>query len=230
MKLSELAEKAGIPVEQLLDQLELDGVGPVKDALARAGKSQELEQKLAQTQGQLDQYTQYVASLQGQARAEAQQTGVVPEWYNDALLAPIAADFRKLQESVAHIKDQQIATLARGMNDFMKAGYAWANKVEEREMKRTYPDFDREKIEKFAKDKSYGGDWEATYHAERSSRLPDIIKEEVRKARAESAGPPEHTEMGSGTPSVGIKEKAGDYEDAWKGLVTQFNQLGFGTH
>lgn len=205
-------------------------MGPVKDALARAGKSQELEQKLSQTQGQLDQYTQYVASLQGQARQEMQQTGAVPEWYNDALLAPIANDFRALQAQVANIKDQQIAALARGMTDFMKAGYAWANKIEEREMKRSYPDFDREKVEKFAQEKGFGGDWESTYHAERSSRMPDIIKAEVAKARAESAGPAPITEMGSGTPSLGIKEKTVPYEDAWGGLVTQFNQLGFGSH
>ena len=234
MKLNEIAAKLNIPVEQLLEQLEIEGVGKFSEVATRAGKTSELEATLAQKQQALAQYEQQIQQLQQTAQQTYQQTGQTPEWYNDAVLAPIAESYKQLQAQVNELQEKKFAALASGFQQFIDISTSWANKMELRELKRQYPDFDTQKVQAYAQ--AHGiNDWEAAYNAERATRLPDIIKAEVEKARQEGMqrgvqGAPVPTEMGSINPAPLADTSPKDYAQGWKQMLADLQGVGMGGH
>ena len=234
MKLSEVAAKLGVSVDDLMDQLEIDGTGKFSELAGKAGRASELEATLQQKQAALSQYEQQVMQLQQQAQATVQATGHVPEWYNDEILRPIAQSFQQLQQEVRDLQEQKIAVLAGTMQQFMQQAQTWANKMEVSEMKRQHADFDEKRVRDYAA-RTGIADWEAAYNGEKATRLPDIIKAEVERARLEgmsegASRKPVDTEMGAINPAPLAGGETKDYNTAWTGLLQDFQSLGMGNH
>jgi len=232
MKLSEISEKLGISTEELLANLEVEGVGKFSELTGKAGRVSELESALLSKQQALAQYEQQVMQLQNAAKQQYDQTGEVPAWYNDELLRPIAQSFQGLKAEVEAINNQKIATLAGTLQQFMNQAQRWANGVEVRELKRQYSDFDEDKVRSYAT-RTGISDWEAAYNGEKSSRLPEIIKAEVEKARKEgmeqgATRQVVSTEMGNLSPAPLTDGTPKDYAGAWKSLLHDFQNLGMG--
>ena len=232
MKLSELAEKLGVPAETLLAELEIDGAGKFSDITSRASRSTELEATLQSKQQALAEYEARIQQLQGAAQQQYQQTGQTPDWYNDEILRPIAESFQSLRQEVIDLQEKKINVMANIQQQFMQNAIAWANQQEVKDLKRENPDFDEGKVRKYAQERGIN-DWKSAYEAEKATRLPDIIKAEVEKARTEGReqglrGAPIHTEMGNLNPaSIQGKAKV-DYNSAWKGLVSELQTMGHG--
>jgi hypothetical protein len=232
MKISELAEKLGISSDQLLADLEIEGAGKFHDIVTRAGRSQELEMALESKHQALAAYESQIQQLQQQATTEYQQTGQVPAWYNDELLRPIADSFKQLRDEVDDLQQKKIGVLANTLQQFIQQAVTWANQQEVRHLKQENSDFDEDRVRNYAQRHGINS-WQAAYEAEKATRLPDIIKEEVEKARREGqaqgmAGAPIQTEMGSLNPQPLPSAKA-DYSSAWTSLLNDFQTLGHGS-
>ena len=236
MKLSELAEKAGIPVETLMAELEIDGAGKFSDISANAGRASELEQVLQQRQGELAAYAEYYQKMEMQRAQLAQQQGGLTQeqasWYEDEVFRPIAKDFQRLEKTVVALQEQKIAALEQRLN------YGWQqvaerfDRMDRAELKSKYDDFDEDRVRAFGNSRGITR-WEDAYLMEKSSRLPDIIKESVSKARLDQEART-RTDIAQGATEIGgrssrpsIPEKSLSYEGAWDKLGEGLAEAGF---
>lgn len=236
MKLSELAARLGVDHQELLDQLEVDGVGKFQDLVGAASRSTELESVLQKKQGELAEWQNYYQQVEAQKQQLATQQGgqlsqAQEEWYNDQLFTPIARSFQKLEAQVRDIQEQRLRGFEEKFNRAVQYVAERFDKEDRRRLKDQYSDFDEEKVRGFAKQKGVG-DWEQAYLMDKASRMDQIIKEEVGKARLEQDGKTRRevvtntTEVGT-RPGVSPPEKKVAYGDAFGKLRDALVDQGF---
>lgn len=219
MKLEELAHQLGIAPEAL----EIEGVGKLS---ALASELQNHKAELEKARGYLNQYQQWATYLTQQQQQAAQGQSDTPEWATDPLLQPVAPVISRLE--------QQLQQQARYIQQMEQAGRQMMNKYEVAHLKSKYgDDFNEERIREYAVKHNDGRDWESVYHAERGTRVDDIVRSklegEKKAGRVKVARDLEgvHTEMGGTVSRNPPAEKPVSYEDSWKGLVNDFEELGF---
>lgn len=199
MKLSELADKLGIPVESLLEQLEIDGSGKFSDLAAQAGRAATLETTLQQRAQELANYQlalQQYQQQQQQQQQRPQQPGAYawkkPEWADDVLLNPLLPELESMARQIEAFqtqmaKFQEIERINQINEQRWQQAIQWANeKIEPWRMKSKYEDFDAEAVTKYLEDNKLGNlNWDEAYERHRASRVPDLIKQAAEKAREE---------------------------------------------
>lgn len=227
MKLEELAQQLGVAPEAL----EIEGVGKLS---ALAQEIQNHKAELEKAKGYLSQYQQWATYLTQQQQAAqglpSAWTGGqsdTPEWATDPLLQPIAPVISRLE--------QQLVQQARYIQQIEAAGKQMLNKYEVAHLKSKYgEDFNEDRIREYAVKHNDGRDWESVYHAERGTRVDDIVRSklegEKKAGRVKVARDLEgvHTEMGGAPSRTPPQEKPVSYEESWqKMLVPEFEELGF---
>ena len=237
MKLSELAAQTGIPIETLMAELEIDGAGKFSDISASAGRVGELETVLQQRQTELAAYAQYYQQMEQQknqlASAQGGLTQAQASWYEDEVFRPIAQSFQALQGEVRDIQEKKIAALEQRLNHGWSQVAERFDRMDRQELKSRYDDFDEDRVRRFANERGLTK-WEDAYLMEKSSRLPDIIKDSVAKARLDQESATRRdiatgaTEIGGRSSSrTAPPDKSLSYEGAWDKLGDTLSEAGF---
>lgn len=222
-----IAEKLGLKPEEL-DFEDLVSVDVHKALEAKMAQSQQTAQaSMASKEAEINQLTQYIQSVNQQSVA---QTGQLPDWHNDPLLAPIVPAY---QQMVAEHKklSENFGQAMQFMTQMYESGRREIEDLRLRELKREHADFDADKVRAFAKEKGLpaGISWNDAYMQMKAANMPSIIEEERKKAKEEALGEIgnraeriAHVEMGeSGGAGTEAPQKR-SYKNAWDGLLKEF--------
>jgi hypothetical protein len=243
VNLKQIAEHLGIP-EGELSEIDIEDVGTLPGVAERyklADQHAQLSADLNTRTQQLQAVAQYFQQLQAQQQQRYAQAGYqAPEWYEDPILAPVGKTVQALQQGHQEAQQrysQALYTLANHVDGMYAEGARLMNKFQKYMVKAQNPDFDEDKVTKWAKETGYRGDWEESHRAWKAANLESIVSEKIKSAREEAMREAEGklnapiTEMGGdgGTPAdAGGKPRS--WDDAWSGFGKELGSLGFGSH
>ncbi len=240
VKLEDLVDdEFDLPIPEVRKRLKENQANYTRETQTRAEKEKalkEMEGRYGELEKNAREWQTYGQTLEAQlkeVKGAAAATGT--DWQTDPYFAPVAAHLKGEKDRA----DQALKALAQGLvsiaqryDEDRKTVSEMLSKMEVRELKRAYKDFDEEKVRDVAKREGID-DWEKAYKHWKADNTDSLIEQARKEAREQTlkeledrTKTPPPTELGGTPPGPGLSEPKPTYDGAFKAMEAKLREAG----